>query len=106
MSRVSTHHSPLLEGMMVSTPTIRKSTCSICNPLTNCGLDVQVLDGHIVSVSGSPETPGSQGRLCIKGKATVEFVHNPERLLYPMKRVGERGSGRWERIGWDDALDL
>lgn len=90
---------------MTETVTL-KSTCCICNPLANCGLDVQVQEGRIVSVSGSPETPGSKGRLCIKGRATAEFVHNPERLLYPMKRVGERGSGNWERIGWDDALDL
>ena len=90
----------------MSQTTTVKSTCSICNPLTNCGLDVLVQDGRIVSVSGSPETPGSRGHLCVKGKATAEFVHNPDRLMYPMKRVGDRGSGQWERISWDDALNL
>ncbi|MHB8992166.1 MAG: molybdopterin-containing oxidoreductase family protein, partial [Chloroflexota bacterium] len=84
---------------------VRKSTCCICNPLTNCGLDVHVQDGRIVGVEGSPETPGSRGHLCIKGRATAEFVHSPDRLLYPMKRVGPRGGGRWERISWDQALD-
>ena len=71
-----------------------------------CGLIAYVdqKDGQIRKVEGNPYHPGSRGRNCAKGPATINQVHDPERILYPMKRVGPRGSGRFERVSWDEAL--
>ncbi|MFN6147122.1 MAG: molybdopterin-dependent oxidoreductase [Planctomycetota bacterium] len=71
-----------------------------------CGLVAYVdkQDGSIRKVEGNPYHPGSRGRNCAKGPATINQVHDPERILYPMKRVGPRGSGRFERVSWDEVL--
>ena len=61
--------------------------------------------GEIDKIEGNPEHPASRGRNCAKGPATLNQVYDPERVMYPMKRVGPRGSGEWERISWDVALD-
>src|SRR5437016_5946388 len=60
---------------------------------------------EIRKFEGNPAHPGSRGRNCAKGPATLNQVYDPERILYPMKRVGRRGEGRWKRITWDEALD-
>ena len=54
---------------------------------------------------GNPEHPGSRGRNCAKGPATLNQVTDPDRILYPLRRSGPRGGGSWERISWDEALD-
>ena len=54
---------------------------------------------------GNPAHPGSRGRNCAKGPATINQVNDPERILYPLKRVGKRGEGKWERVSWDEVLD-
>jgi anaerobic selenocysteine-containing dehydrogenase len=54
---------------------------------------------------GNPEHPGSRGRCCAKGPATLNQVCDPERIRYPLKRVGKRGEGKWERVSWDEVLD-
>lgn len=61
--------------------------------------------GNIRKLEGHPLHPASRGRNCAKGPATIGQVTNPERILYPMKRKGPRGSGEWERITWDEALN-
>ncbi len=61
---------------------------------------------HIRKFEGNPEHPGSRGRNCAKGPATVNQVHDPERILYPLKRKGPRGSGQWERTSWDEVVDV
>ena len=72
-----------------------------------CGLlayvDRETLE--IKKFEGNPAHPGSRGRNCAKGPATHNQVYDPERILYPLKRVGERGEGKWQRISWDQALD-
>jgi anaerobic selenocysteine-containing dehydrogenase len=72
-----------------------------------CGLVAYVdkQDGSIRKVEGNPFHPGSRGRNCAKGPATINQVHDPDRVLYPMKRVGPRGSGKFERTTWDEVLD-
>jgi len=60
---------------------------------------------EIRKFEGNPAHPGSRGRNCAKGPATHNQVYDPERILYPLKRVGKRGEGRWKRITWDQALD-
>jgi len=59
----------------------------------------------IQKFEGNPTHPGSRGRNCAKGPATLNQVNDPERILYPLRRVGPRGGGRWERVTWDEALD-
>ena len=77
--------------------------CGICS--TGCPMDVYVEDGKVVSVEGRVENGKSRG-LCSKGAASKQYLYNEERILYPMKRVGERGSGEFERISWEEAYDL
>jgi len=59
---------------------------------------------EIRKFEGNPVHPGSRGRNCAKGPATHNQVYDPERILYPLKRVGKRGEGKWERISWEQAL--
>ena len=72
-----------------------------------CGLlayvDKQTLG--IQKFEGNPAHPGSRGRNCAKGPATLNQVNDPERIRYPLRRVGPRGGGQWERVSWDEALD-
>jgi anaerobic selenocysteine-containing dehydrogenase len=72
-----------------------------------CGLlayvDPQTL--RIQKFEGNPVHPGSRGRNCAKGPATLNQVTDPERILYPLRRVGPRGGGQWERVTWDEVLD-
>ena len=60
---------------------------------------------RIQKFEGNPVHPGSRGRNCAKGPATLNQVQDPERILYPLRRVGPRGGGQWERVTWDDVLD-
>ncbi len=85
--------------------TLVPTTCFNCE--AGCGLVAYVDNetGDVAKIEGNPEHPGSRGRNCAKGPATLNQMDDPERVLYPMKRVGERGSGLWERISWDEALD-
>ena len=71
-----------------------------------CGLlafvDKETLE--VRRIEGNPLHPGSRGKTCAKGPATLNQIHDPERILYPLKRAGGRGEGKWERVSWDEAL--
>jgi len=69
-----------------------------------CGLRVHVEDGKIVKVEGDQDSPLNRGTVCGKGIAQVERLNHPDRLCHPLKRIGERGEGKWERISWEEAL--
>jgi len=60
---------------------------------------------EIRKFEGNPAHPGSRGRNCAKGPATHNQIYDPERILYPLKRVGKRGEGKWKRVSWEEALD-
>src|SRR5215469_5434687 len=60
---------------------------------------------RIQKFEGNPAHPGSRGRNCAKGPATINQVNDPERIPYPLRRAGKRGEGKWERVTWDDVLD-
>ena len=77
--------------------------CQLCS--TVCGMIGYVKDGRLLKVEGNPRDPNSRGYLCARGQASLNHLYHPERLLYPLKRVGKRGEGKWKRISWDDALD-
>ncbi len=69
-----------------------------------CAFLYHVEDGRLVDVTGDPEHPMTRGGLCVKLKDYAEHHYHPERLLHPMKRVGPKGSGKFEQISYDDAL--
>ena len=81
------------------------TTCFNCE--SACGLLAYVdqESGQVRKFEGNPEHPGSRGRNCAKGPATLNQITDPDRILHPMKRVGRRGEGRWERVEWDAVLD-
>src|SRR5881409_817302 len=69
-----------------------------------CSLEVTVADGRIAEVSGTADHPFTQGIICGKVREYAERVHSPLRVLAPLRRVGAKGEGRFERVSWDDAL--
>ena len=81
------------------------TTCFNCEAA--CGLLAYIEHdtGTVTKFEGNPEHPGSRGRNCAKGPATLNQILDPERIRYPLKRAGARGEGRWERVSWDEALD-
>src|SRR5262245_4419921 len=70
-----------------------------------CALIVTVHDGRAVDLRGDPESPFTRGFLCQKVSRYLERVYHDERLLYPMKRVGPKGTRQFARIAWDEAID-
>ncbi|HSR42635.1 MAG TPA: molybdopterin-dependent oxidoreductase, partial [Longimicrobiales bacterium] len=85
--------------------TLVPTVCFNCE--SACGLLAYVdTETHeIKKFEGNPAHPGSRGRNCAKGPATINQIYDPERILHPLKRNGERGGGEWERISWEVALD-
>lgn len=85
---------------------IRYSVCPHDCPDT-CALRVEIGDsGKITKVAGDPSHPITRGVICEKVRAYPERIYNPLRILYPMRRIGEKGSGKFERISWTDAVDI
>jgi anaerobic selenocysteine-containing dehydrogenase len=70
-----------------------------------CAIRVTVEDGVAVRIQGDPDHPPTQGSLCTKVARYIERVYHPDRLLYPQRRSGPKGSGRFERISWEEALE-
>jgi anaerobic selenocysteine-containing dehydrogenase len=80
-----------------------KSHCRMCHG--GCGVLVYTKNGKAVKISGDPDCPINHGTLCTKGFASLQLAYHPDRLTYPVRRMGPKGSGQWERISWDEALD-
>ena len=80
------------------------TTCWECSTL--CGALAHVDNGRVTRIDPNPAHPASRGAFCVKGvRGLSEITYGDKRLLHPLRRVGERGSNRWERISWDTALD-
>lgn len=79
------------------------SVCSLDCP-DQCGLLVHKKDGKIVKVEGDPNHPVTKGGICNKVRNLTERLYDPNRLEYPMKRVGAKGEGKFERISWEEAI--
>lgn len=77
------------------------STCLNC--YARCGNYGFIAYGTLIKIGPNPEHPNSRGKLCAKGQAALNLVYDPDRILYPMKRVGPRGEGKWKRISWEEA---
>ncbi|MDR3567767.1 MAG: molybdopterin-dependent oxidoreductase [Syntrophobacteraceae bacterium] len=84
---------------------IRKTICSICNPLSHCGIDAHVKEGVVIKVEGS-RNPHNDGTLCSKGAAGRQYIYHKDRLKTPLARTGEKGSGQFRPISWEEALDI
>ncbi len=81
------------------------TSCFNCE--SGCGL-LSYIDKETLQVrkfEGNPYHPGSRGRNCAKGPATINQITDPDRILYPLKRDGKRGEGKWKRVSWDEVLD-
>ena len=78
------------------------TTCKSCHG--GCGVIVTVEDGVIVHIQGNPDSL-TKGTMCSKGLSSIQHIDNPYRIKYPMKQVGPKGEGKWERISWDEALE-
>jgi len=81
-----------------------RSTCGLC--YSGCGIWVHLTHGKVTKVEGDPDSPVNKGTLCVKGSASLEYLYHPDRLKHPLKRVGERGEGKWRQISWDEALNI
>jgi len=81
------------------------TTCFNCE--SACGLTafIDKDSWKVRKFEGNPYHPGSRGRNCAKGPATINQINDPDRILHPLKRVGKRGDGKWERVSWDQVLD-
>src|SRR5262245_22822069 len=69
-----------------------------------CAWQVTVKDGVATELVGNPDHPFTRGGLCAKVNHYLERVYSPDRILYPLRRVGAKGEGTFERISWDEAL--
>lgn len=76
--------------------------CHVCN--IQDGAIAYVENGRVVKLEGNPEHVSTRGRLCAKGNSGMWYSYDPDRILYPLRRVGARGEGKWKRISWDEAL--
>lgn len=70
-----------------------------------CTIISEVVDGRIVRIKGDPNNPITAGGLCVKMNHYINWVYHPDRILYPLKRVGKKGEGKFERISWNEAYD-
>ena len=77
--------------------------CEQC--VWRCGLRAKVVNGKVYKLDGNPNHPHSNGMLCPRGQAGIAALYDPDRLQFPMIRAGDRGSGMWKRISWDEALN-
>lgn len=78
--------------------------CGMCGPAGNCCIYAFTRDGVFTRVAGMKEAPHNKGALCCKAHAAPQFVYSRDRILHPMKRMGKRGEGKFERITWDEAI--
>ncbi|MEM1400083.1 MAG: molybdopterin-dependent oxidoreductase, partial [Pseudomonadota bacterium] len=83
---------------------VKTTTCYMC--ACRCGIKVHLKDGQVRYIEGNPDHPVNKGVLCGKGSAGIMQHYSPARLRNPLMRVGERGSGEFKEISWDEALEL
>ncbi|HVN24761.1 MAG TPA: molybdopterin-dependent oxidoreductase [Syntrophorhabdales bacterium] len=86
--------------------TVVPTICAMCGPAANCGVYAFTKNGRFTKVAGMKESPVNAGAVCPKGQAAPQWVYSPERLKYPMKRVGKKGEGKFQRITWDEAITI
>ena len=83
------------------------TVCGMCGPGGpggGCGIYAFVKDGRFIKVAGMDESPVNRGAICAKGHAAPQWVYSPDRLTHPLRRIGKKGEGKFEKISWDDAI--
>ena len=78
------------------------TVCGQCSG--GCGISVRIREGRAKKIEGNPAHPVNQGRLCARGQAGLNALYNPDRIKTPLKRSGERGSGQFVAVTWEEAL--
>lgn len=81
-----------------------KAACRGCHG--GCMHILTVENGRVIDVRPDPDGPLNHGRACVKGMSVIEQMYHPDRLLHPLRRRGERGSGQWDVISWDEAYNI
>jgi len=94
------------QGISLTGKKLKKinSTCLMCG--VTDGITGFVKDGRLVKIEGNSKHPNNRGKICAKGQAGIQYLYDPYRIKYPMKRVGKRGEDKWERITRDEALNI
>ncbi len=80
------------------------STCTLCPG--GCGISVRKVDSRAVKIEGQSGHPVNDGSICILGLSGLQMLYGPTRIKSPMKRIGERGEGKWQKISWDEAIAI
>lgn len=93
---------PGVQGWQPGEERFLRSACLQCEG--GCGIDVRVVEGRAVKIEGNPDFPTNQGGLCPKGMNGLQVLYDPDRIRGPLRRIGERGEGKWQSISWDDAM--
>ncbi len=92
------------EGVTPGVANYYASACRFCP--AGCGILVRVSEGRAKKVEGNPAHPVNKGKLCARGQAILQELYHPDRIPQPMKRTGQRGSGQFTNISWEEGLDL
>ncbi|GLQ33846.1 formate dehydrogenase [Amylibacter marinus] len=95
---------PKVETSPTVSDEVRKTTCYMC--ACRCGINVHMKSGKVAYIEGNRDHPVNKGVLCAKGSSGIMQVNAPSRLKSPLKRVGPRGSGAFEEISWEEALEI
>lgn len=93
----------LPEDLVTGIDTWYATICRMCP--SGCGVIVRVMEGRAKKIEGNPLYPVNQGKLCARGQSGLQALYHPDRIRGPLKRTGPRGSGQFEPISWESALD-
>lgn len=91
-------------GSFKETQTVTGGICEMC--FWRCQMVGKLRDGRLVKLEGNPKSIDNGVSLCARGNAGIKQLYDPDRLKYPMKNVGKRGAPKWQRISWEEALDI
>ncbi len=80
------------------------TVCTLCPG--GCGISVRKVDNRAIKIEGTEGSPVNDGGICILGASGLQYLYGPFRVPSPMKRIGERGEGKWQKISWDEAIDI
>lgn len=92
-------HKPIT-GSAVFVP----SVCEMCS--SRCPIEARVEDDKGVFIRGNPKSKSTGGRVCARGGSGFNQLYDPQRIVKPLMRVGERGEGKWKEISWDEAYNI
>jgi len=85
--------------------TVVRTACPAHCASNACGILAHVRDGQVVKLEPADFPERRLRRICLRGLSTLQMLYHPDRLQHPLKRTGNRGEGKWQRISWDEALD-